>query len=420
MKTIYTTDSAATGAAVPSALPPLAFVQSALRRTTEHLARELAHPTARAPEWSEHEWRIARAAASLHGISSLLAGCLHWQGPPGWREFLQQQRSHTTARYAQIQTLLGQLEARSAASGAAFVALKGVALHRLGLYQPGDRPMADLDLLAATAADESRIAALLRELGLHESATTWKERVFEPAVVAQAAAFGEHASNALKVDLHVKIQEILPRRPVEITRLLLPAAPVAGLNAYPSRAALMLHLLLHASGAIVFRVLRFVQVHDLALLCGRMSPADWTELAHYGEGRELWWALAPLRLVQRYYGCVPEQLLSLVEATCNSGLRSACQRQLASDVSFSDMRRGLFPGIEWTRSAMDRMAYVADRTLLSARTGLRAGVPRNPQAPITASYGFHAGRRGRLYWLGLWPTRPATLNAVRAALAQPS
>jgi hypothetical protein len=419
MKPIDSTDTAATGALTPSVLPPLAFVQKALRLTTEHLARELAQPSPRAPDWSEHEWCIARAAASLHGISPLLAGCLRWHGPPGWRQFLEQQRTHTAARYAQIQTLLGQLEARSVASGVPFVALKGVALHRLGLYQPGDRPMADLDLLAATADDESRIAVLLKELGLRESATTWKERVFEPAIVPQAAAFGEHAGNALKVDLHVKIQEILPRRAVEITRLLVPAAPVAGLNAYPSHAALMIHLLLHASGAIVFRVLRIVQVHDLALLCFRMSPADWAEVLQYGERHELWWALAPLRLLERYYGCVPEPLLSAVEASCGRGLRNVCRRQLASDVSFSDMRRGLFPGIEWTRSSMDRMAYVADRALLSARTALRAGVPRNPQAPITTNYGFHAGRRGKLYWLGLWPARPATLNAVRAALAQP-
>lgn len=420
MRSSHTIGSEAARAHAGAALPPLAWVHNALRRTTEHLTHELAQPTPDAPAWSEDEWRIARAAASLHGISPLLANCLRWQGPPGWRQFLEQQRCHTTARYAQIQALLSKLEARSAATGVPFVALKGVALHRLGLYQPGDRPMADLDLLAATDDDESRIAALLGELGLRESATTWKERVFEPALVPQAAAFGEHADNALKVDLHVKIQEILPRRPIEITRLLVPAAPVAGLNAYPSRAALMTHLLLHASGAIVFRVLRVVQLHDLALLCSRMGTADWWELVQYGKRGELWWALGPLRLVQRYYACVPEQLLNIVETSCSRGLRNACRRQLASDVSFSDMRRGLFPGIEWTRSAVDRLGYVADRVVLSARTALRASTPRNPQAPITTNYGFHAGRRGRLYWLGLWPARPATLNAVRAALAQPS
>jgi hypothetical protein len=420
MHPIDTSDSPATAPSATPELPPLALLQKTLRRTTEHLARELAQPSARAPDWSEHEWRIARAVASLHGISPLLARGLRWHGPPGWRRFLEQQRAHTTARYTQIQGLLGQLGARSAAIGVPFVALKGVALHRLGLYQPGDRPMADLDLLAVSASDGSRVATLLAELGLHESATTWKERVFEPATVPQATAFGEHASNALKVDLHVKILEILPRRPVEITRLLVPAAPVPGLNAYPSHAALMMHLLLHASGAIVFRVLRIVQIHDLALLCSRMNPADWSEVAQYAERRELWWALAPLQLVQRYYGCVPVQLLGSVEASCSRGLRRACRRQLASDVSFSDMRRGLFPGIEWTNSARERIAYVAERTLLSARTALRAAAPRDPRAVITTNHGVHAGRRGQLYWLGLSPARPATLNAVRAALAQPS
>src|ERR1700722_14560244 len=167
MKPIDSTDTAATGALTPSVLPPLAFVQKALRLTTEPRARELAQPSPRAPDWSEHEWCIARAAASLHGISPLLAGCLRWHGPPGWRQFLEQQRTHTAARYAQIQTLLGQLESRSVASGVPFVALKGVALHRLGLYQPGDRPMADLDLLAAIAdhLEGARLRACHRPAG---------------------------------------------------------------------------------------------------------------------------------------------------------------------------------------------------------------------------------------------------------------
>ena len=414
------TDTGIPGSAAPLALPPLAVVQQALRRTTEHLAGELAHPRLRAPEWSEQEWRIARAVASLHGISPLLATRLRWRGPPGWRQFLEQQRAHTMARLAQIETLLGQLEARSTAAGVPFVALKGMALHRLGLYGPGERPMADLDLLAASAADEPRLAALLGELGLHESATTWKERVFEPASVAQAAAFGEHGGNSLKVDLHVKIHEILPRRSVEITPLLLPRDPAPGLNAYPSCAALMMHLLLHASGAIVFRVLRVVQVHDLALLCARLTSADWSQILQYAEGGELWWGLAPLCLVQRYYGCVPGTVLASVQASCNRRLRHACDRQLASDVSFSDMRRGLFPGIEWTGSAGERARYVADRAWLSVRTALRAGTRRDPLAAISTNHGHHAGRRGQVYWLGLWPARPATLNAVRAALAQPA
>lgn len=40
-----------------------------------------AAPTNEMPKWSEFEWRIARAAAAMHGISSLLHRDLRWRGP---------------------------------------------------------------------------------------------------------------------------------------------------------------------------------------------------------------------------------------------------------------------------------------------------------------------------------------------------
>ena len=42
-------------------LPPMSCVAAALRATTERLAAELANPQAAASEWSEFEWRTARA-----------------------------------------------------------------------------------------------------------------------------------------------------------------------------------------------------------------------------------------------------------------------------------------------------------------------------------------------------------------------
>lgn len=44
----------------------LQAVHAALRKTTEHLAAELANPTPNAPDWSPFEWRMARAAASAN------------------------------------------------------------------------------------------------------------------------------------------------------------------------------------------------------------------------------------------------------------------------------------------------------------------------------------------------------------------
>jgi hypothetical protein len=398
-------------------LPSLKTVQAALRKTTETLARELAHPGAQPPPWSEFEWRIARAAASLHGVSPLLATRLRWHGPPGWESFLEEQKGHTRLRHLRLRGLLIELDQRACELGAAFVALKGAALHEMGLYQAGDRPMADLDLLA-DAANARQLAQILADMQFRQTAVTWKHYLFEPLQISLAGSFGEQANNALKIDLHVRIREILPRRAVDVAHLLLSGSQRPGSNPYPSAAALMIHLLLHAAGAIVSRSLRLIQLHDVALLCARMSERDWQAVLDLGKSvGGLWWALSPLTLVARYYDTIPVSVLSAVEADCMAPLRRSCSKQLLSDVSYSDLRRSAFPGIEWTQSPAECLAYAAERTWLSVSTLLRT-VSTGRSSLKAGNSSLHEPRSRALHFMALRPARPATLKAVRAALAQ--
>ena len=165
----------------PQLLPPLPAVAAALRAITERLARELAEPECVAPEWSDFEWRIARAVAAIHGISGLLARRLLWQGAHGWAQFLRHQHEQIAGRQRRIQELLGTVDERFERAGIPVQALKGAALHLAGFYQPGERPMADLDLLTPPQYIE-RAAQILETLGLHESHRTFKQRieVFRP------------------------------------------------------------------------------------------------------------------------------------------------------------------------------------------------------------------------------------------------
>ena len=78
-------------------------LQSTLRKITERLAGELASPRDDAPGWTAFEWQLARAVAALHGVSPLLASRLKWDGPPGWKAFLQAQRAHVAARQQYIE-----------------------------------------------------------------------------------------------------------------------------------------------------------------------------------------------------------------------------------------------------------------------------------------------------------------------------
>jgi hypothetical protein len=401
------------------ALPPLRAIQVGLRRTTEKLAHELAHPTVHVPDWSPPEWRIARAVTVLHGVASLLSRRLRWRGPPGWAGFLDEQQTHTERRYLRVKELLGILDHKARDAGVAFVALKGAALHEMRLYEVGERPMADLDLLASPD-DAERLAAIMETLRWHQTAVTWKHRVFESAEAPLPAPFGEHSDNGIKIDLHVRIREILARRAVDVAALILPQDPHPGLNPYRSHAPLMIHLLLHAAGAMLSRTLRLVQLHDLALLSARMSQTDWDEVLTQSAAEcGFWWALPPLKLLSRYYQAVPERVLAAAAAECRWPLRRSSREKSLWEVSYSDLRRSAFPGLAWAQSTRELLAYAAERTVLSARVFLRAAAPRTlPDAPETGAP--RSGPRApALSWIALRPARPATLNAVRNALAQP-
>src|SRR4029077_16616421 len=69
----------------PTADLPMAARQRAVGATTKIVAPDLAQPQATAPEWSESEWRIARAVVAMHGVSGLMAAATRWPGPAGWQ-----------------------------------------------------------------------------------------------------------------------------------------------------------------------------------------------------------------------------------------------------------------------------------------------------------------------------------------------
>jgi len=404
----------------PGHLPPLKTVQVALRKTTETLAHWLARPTPDVPDWSDFEWRVARAAAALHGVSPILSSQSRGSVPVGWQMFLDEQRAHTSKRYLRIKELLQLVDDGARVAGIPFVALKGAALYELALYAAGERPMADLDLLVR-AQHVERMAETLQSVGFAQSASTLKHRVFESAEGGQAARFGEDFRNGIKIDLHVGIREYLPRHAVDVSGLMMPLQPRPGINPYRSPSALMLHLLLHAAGAIVLRTLRLVQLHDMALLSRRMSDVDWEELLRQAASARcgLWWAYAPLRLVAHYYQTIPAPILAAAAAECHPSFLCRSHKRYLCEVSFSDLRRQAFPGIEWSRSRRDALAYVAERVQLALRVLARTVAT----GAVIGGVDGIAGRGGHTLpaggWIALRPARPATLFAVRHALAQP-
>ncbi|RUL70904.1 nucleotidyltransferase family protein [Dyella choica] len=339
-------------------LPPLKIVKDGLCRTTETLAAELARPGGDAPEWNELEWRLACAAAAAHGISPMLWRSSPWQNL-AWRRFLEDQYRHVEQRHQRITALLGRIDAEARSAGIAMVALKGSALHAIGLYAPGERPMADIDLLVRDE-DLERTGELLQSLDYVESFRQWKHRAFKPATGEPVLGLGEHRDTPINIELHTRIQERLPISTIDITHRVYPRHPQPGLNPYPSIGALMSHLLLHAAGNICGRSLRMMHLNDIPLLARRMSLSDWDAL--WNEPVPAWWALPPLRMVARYYAdAVPRVVLDRLEPECPPLLRKMSRQQTLTQVSCSALWLSPLPGIEWSRSLGEAGRVVLNR-----------------------------------------------------------
>jgi Uncharacterised nucleotidyltransferase len=400
------------------AVPPPTAFQGTLRKITEALAGELACPTERAPDWSDFEWKIARAVAAMHGVSPLLSTTLRWQGPAGWMTFLVEQRTHTANRHLRIADLLQRIDERGRAEGIAAVALKGAALHAIGLYAIGERPMADIDLLVRPV-DAERTARLLESMGFYQASSSWKERGFTPVVGCAVGGLGEHSNNNVKIELHERICERLPWRITDVTDCVFPAQAHPGVNAYPSTASLMIHLLLHAAGAMAYQALRLLHLHDLAQLSSRMTEADWDQVLAQRRRGGLWWAFPPLHLASRYFSSrIPNRVLSVLADDCPLVLDRVSRRRTLYEVSYSYPCVKAFPGVEWAQSIREVLEYAVSRVWPSAEHVALRKHSAKSDAWGSQSQWVHLSQGRRIVrWVTSRPPRAVTSHAVSAALS---
>jgi Uncharacterised nucleotidyltransferase len=399
-------------------LPPAQELHGILRRVTETLAEELANPAAHAPQWSAFEWCAGRAVAAMHGVSPLLSRISSWDGDFGWKPFIDQQRMHTAKRHERIRELLAQVDGAMRTVRVSAVALKGAALHDIGLYVPGDRPMADLDILVRPS-DAARTAKLLEALGFIESSSSWKERVFVPRLGKTASVLGEHASNDIKVELHTRICERLPWSITDVSEVIFAPSSGFGLNGYSSTAWLMLHLLLHAAGSMTTRALRLLHLYDISLVAARMEHSDWQQLLEYGNRAKLWWAFPPLGLVSKYFvGTVPQDVLDALAAQCPYFLKRGALRKKLYDYSLSYLWTDALPGIEWSRSLSEMGMYAANRLKPSGdHLALRKHIADTQPWAMQDSWQRSSQARRIVRWISAPQPRTVAVHALQAAMA---
>ncbi|MBV8503161.1 MAG: nucleotidyltransferase family protein [Paucibacter sp.] len=395
-------------------MPPAEVVARALACTTETLVREVTLAGPRAPQWSAFEWRAAMAASTIHGLSALLATRLRWQGPPEWQAFLAEQLAQSVEREQRIRVLRVRIDEAAREAGVSLVGLKGSALLPLKLYAAGERPMSDIDLLVREG-DLETAAVLIESLGYERGAASPRHTVFRPLRSCADPAFGEHPDNPIKIELHPRVAEQLPVREADITALCWPADARPGLNAYPSHAALLRHLLLHAAGNLMSRSLRLTQLLDIARLAPRLDAGDWAEL----EGCLGWWALPPLLMLGHYFPTrLPAPLSARLLRECPRRLQRAMERQRLAQVSLCRMDHPAFPGIEWAQSPAEALRYVAQRLLPKREDRARMQQLARSE-PVLASTSWTAKSRAEkaLRWMLVKPPRVQTMYSVQKALA---
>lgn len=401
-------------------LPAFAAVERALRAATERLAREVVDPDEIPPTWSDFEWSIARAVATMHGFNGLLAHRAHWNSPPEWPRRLLEQREQIAAIQRKVRALIERIDRATRAAGIACIPLKGSALLGLDLLVAGERSMGDVDLLVRPRDCEA-LAEVMHSLGYLLGYVARRHATYRPAVQERNLVFGEHRDNPLRIEVHMRVSESLPFEHVEITDAIWPVRAMPGVNPYASLAALLRHLLLHAAGNMRARALRFIQLHDISRLSARLGDDDWRALLGRRNAADgPWWLYPPLVLTERYLPrSIPAAVLAQARAACPRWLRARSSRQSLYDVSWSNLRIQALPGIEWARSPLEAARFARSRLMPSrqARRELADGVRTLPELLTVPWYQLpHASRIMR--WLISRPPRVQTLVQIRAALAR--
>jgi hypothetical protein len=180
----------------------------------------------------------------------------------------------------------------------------------------------------------------------------------------------------------------------------------------------MIHLLLHAAGAMAYQTLRLLHLHDLAQLSSRMTEADWGQVLAYRGRGGLWWAFPPLNLAARYFSPrIPSRVLAALADHCPLVLNVVSRRKTLYEVSFSYPCVDAFPGVEWAQSTREVLEYAVSRVWPSVEHIALRKQSAESDAWGSASQWVHLSQGRRIVrWVTSRPPRATTMHAVSAAL----
>lgn len=241
------------------------------------MAAWLTEPPGSDPGWAPETGPVFKLASRVHGVAPLLHEQLH---SVAWLDaalkiWLARQADLNRQRVARMQAELHDILASFARHKVAVMPLKGSILSARVYEYPGQRPLADLDLLVRPA-DFERAGHLLRQLGYEPAVAHWKHTEFiKPDNRTVASTEFEHPDNPRKVELHRYCRESFGGPSIDLTAGLWQQAhpgELLGQPAFiPEPEVLWLHLLVHHTYHAWQGKARLIQLVDLARLTSRLT-----------------------------------------------------------------------------------------------------------------------------------------------------
>lgn len=234
----------------------------------------------------EDELRLA-AVASWQRLEGVMAGVLeaHPTGSRDLTDHFVDARTATARRYDRLRLRLADLLTAMDAEGITATVLKGAAVVETGLVEPGERPMADVDLMVAVA-DADQALDIARTLGLSSVAA---DPHWTHARTRHHHFPALDDGNGTTVELHHRLLDV--EHPLSRLDELCQTRTV-GLANLPGRrlddVAMWLHAAVHfwddrrrgTGGPLL-------QLRDLHLLLRRLDPTDLVAAARQARAESL-------------------------------------------------------------------------------------------------------------------------------------
>ena len=318
---------------------------STLHLVCNQIAGWLGGPAAQNPHWPPAMWETFQRACRVHGVAPLLHQKLDdapWLDSSirGW---LAEQYDFNEQRIAKMHGELKQILAAFAQQKIPLMPLKGSILSA-GYYDaPGQRPMADLDLLIQ-ARDFETGAHLLRQLGYERDVVHWKHTEFsKPGNRQVVSSTCEHPDNPRKLELHPHCRETFAGPTLDLTELMWGNAIQSDLLGepaiVPNTEALWLHLLVHATYHLWQGRGRLIHLVDLA----RVSP-HLTDPQHWLNKVDARFTYPALAMQQRYLpNTLTTDLLAQQKARVSTGFRQWVETlDLVNTSYLNPGQRGLY------------------------------------------------------------------------------